>query len=79
MFTMGTSINNCDIHVEYQNENICACTHHPTFTRDIWDIFGVNISLFFWLYVIFFVVFILLVLFYFICALNFHHTFINFF
>lgn len=47
MFTMGTSINNCDIHVEYQNENICACTHHPTFTRDIWDIFGVNISLFF--------------------------------
>lgn len=34
---------------------------------------------FFWLYVIFFVVFILLVLFYFICALNFHHTFINFF
>lgn len=49
MFTMGTSINNCDIHVEYQNENICACTHHPTFTRDIWDIFGVNISLFFWL------------------------------
>lgn len=79
MFTMGTSINNCDIHVEYQNENICACTHHPTFTQDIWDIFGVNISLFFWLYVIFFVVFILLVLFYFICALNFHHTFINFF
>lgn len=34
---------------------------------------------FFGLYVIFFVVFILLVLFYFICALNFHHTFINFF
>lgn len=60
-------------------KHLCLYPSSNVHPRHLGHFWCQHLTFFFGLYVIFFVVFILLVLFYFICALNFHHTFINFF